>query len=194
MIAEGLSRQLAAAGSIAPAIGGFVPGGASQADVLQAHQVAMSIEYAWKNLFLIEVRSSQAGCERFNLFVTGIDYSPVTLTGESCKIGGSATVGLQSSEPIELRVTTMDEAGGTIKRWFSQQAELTVHTDGTVGLPAEYAVDIVIVHAVLKSETVSYQSAGLFRCASMETSLARSERALQEVQMTFQQLDPFMPR
>lgn len=193
-IAYGLSRQTAALGGIVPALGGSVPGGYSQADALQAHRTSIAIDYAWKNLFLIEISSRQSRFERFNLFVTGIDYSPISLSGEKRIIGSSTSVGLQSSDPIELRVSTMDDAAGTVKSWFAQQAGLAAHVDGTVGLPAEFAIDIVIVHAVVKAGSLSYQDVGLFRCASMDTSQARSERALQEVQMTFQQLDPFMPR
>lgn len=172
-------------------------GGISPAMAKAMHQESMGIEYAQKNLFIIEVSSLIGGdfSSRFNMLASSVDYNPTTITGNKIKIGGATTDSVQSSEPTELTITTLDDSYGSIKAWFNDHAHAVVSSDGTVGLPAFYAIKIKIVHAVIESPLFSlggYEDIGLYRPAVLSLSLSRSEDALQEITMTFSQLDTFM--
>ena len=172
-------------------------GGISPAMAKAMHQESTGIEYAKKNLFIIEVSSLIGGdfSSRFNMLASSVDYSPTTITGNKIKIGGATTDSVQSSEPTELTITTLDDSNGSIKAWFNDHAHAVVSSDGTVGLPAFYAIKIKIVHAVIESSLFSlgaYEDIGLYRPAGLSLSLSRSEDALQEITMTFSQLDTFM--
>jgi len=172
-------------------------GGISPAMAKAMHQESTGIEYAKKNLFIIEVSSLIGGdfSSRFNMLASSVEYSPATITGNKIKIGGATTDSVQSSEPTELSITTLDDSNGSIKAWFNDHAHAVVSSDGTVGLPAYYAIKIKIVHAVIESSLFSlgaYEDIGLYRPASLSISLSRSEDALQEITMTFSQLDTFM--
>lgn len=172
-------------------------GGISPAMAKAMHQESTGIEYAKKNLFIIEVSSLIGGdfSSRFNMLASSVEYSPTTITGNKIKIGGATTDSVQSSEPTELTITTLDDLYGSIKTWFNDHAHAVVSSDGTVGLPAFYAIKIKIVHAVIESSLFSlgaYEDIGLYRPAGLSLSLSRSEDALQEITMTFSQLDTFM--
>jgi len=172
-------------------------GGISPAMAKAMHQESTGIEYAKKNLFIIEVSSLIGGdfSSRFNMLASSVEYSPTTITGNKIKIGGATTDSVQSSEPTELSITTLDDSNGSIKAWFNDHAHAVVSSDGTVGLPAYYAIKIKIVHAIIESSLFSlgaYEDIGLYRPAGLSISLSRSEDALQEITMTFSQLDTFM--
>ncbi len=169
-------------------------GGLSPYEAKQIYQQTASTDYAKKNLFLIEVNSALYGdiSDRFNLFSTDVEYAPSTITAEKRKIGGTTTDSVQSSEPVDLSITTLDDSEGFLRNWFNYHAQKTVHTDGTVGLPAEYAIRIKIVHNFLKPNDYAYQDIGLFRPQNMNLSLSRHDDALQELTMQFSQLDTFM--
>ncbi|QFY43020.1 hypothetical protein F6R98_10665 [Candidatus Methylospira mobilis] len=168
-------------------------GGISMAEARQIYQEAQSTRFAKKNLFLIDVSSRLKGSiSNFNLFVTDIEYAPFTITGEKRRVGSSVLDSVQSGEPVELRITTMDDQAGTLKNWFQAHCMAAVALDGTVGLPEQYAIKIVITHAFIKPASGAYTDTGLYRPANIEFSLSRREDALQEIQMSFSQLDTFM--
>ena len=168
-------------------------GGISMADARQIYQEARSTRFAKKNLFLIDVSSKLKGSiSNFNLFVTDIEYAPFTLTGEKRRVGSSVLDSVQSGEPVELRVTTLDDQAGTLKNWFQAHCMAAVAQDGTVGVPEQYVIKIVITHAFIKPASWAYTDTGLYRPANIEFSLSRREDALQEIQMSFSQLDTFM--
>ncbi len=149
-----------------------------------------------KNLWLIEVSSKLQGdaSQRFNLFATDIEYAPCTIVSEKRKVGGAVVDSVQGSEPVELRMTTLDDQSGSLKKWFVAHHHAAASHDGTVGVPAHYAIRIRIVHAFItaSSNRAGYENVGLFRPASIELGLSRRENGLQEVQMTFSQIDTFM--
>jgi len=151
--------------------------------------------FSKKNLWLIEISSAMGNAsQQFNLFATELDYAPFTISGEKRKVGSASVDSVQSGEPVDLRLTTMDDQSGFVKRWFEAHCAKAAAADGTVGVPGGYAVTIKVVHAFITrgSNSGGYENIGLFRPANMELSLSRREDGLQEVQMVFSQLDTFM--
>jgi hypothetical protein len=188
-VTNGLLSQAQYWGTPTPLFGGISPFEAKQIfDEMQATR------FCRKNLFLIEVQSGYGDySERFNLFCTSLDYAPFTISGEKHKIGAAHADSVNSGDPVELRITTMDDEQGFIKNWFEAHANAAVSKDGTVGVPEQYAIRIAIVHGFITqgSNRGGYESVGWFRPANLELSLARSEQALAEVSMTFAQMDTF---
>ena len=171
-------------------------GGVTPAEALRIYMDARSEPRAKKNLFLIEVSSALLGdaSHRFNLFCTELDYAPLTISGEKHKIGAAHADSVNSSDPVELRITTTDNEDHYIKRWFQDQCYACAASDGTVGLPADYAITIKILHSKITRESSGsdYEDIGLFRPANMEIQLSRREDALQELTLSLVQLDTFM--
>jgi hypothetical protein len=169
-------------------------GGLSPADAKALHKQSMGLAFARKNRFLIEVGSFLSGdvSQRFNLMTSEISYSSATLTGDYKKAGAASVDSVQASEPVELSITVYDDANGTLKNWFNNHAKAVAAIDGTLGLPFYYAIRIKVVHSFVQSTFGAYEDLGLFRPQNMELSLSRREDALQELTMTFKQLDTFM--
>lgn len=187
----GIASQAAYWGSPTPLMGGISP-----TEAQQIHEEARQTEFAKKNLFLVEVSSELQGdvSSRFNLFVTDVEYTPMIISGEKRKVGSAHVDSVNSSDPIELRMTTLDSKDGYIKRWFMQHAGAAAARDGTVSPPAGYAINVRVVHAFVTSGSNQggYEDKGLFRPGSIDLTLSRREDGLEEVQMTFVQLDTFM--
>jgi hypothetical protein len=188
---DGVASQVKYWGTSTPLFGGITP-----AEAKRLHEEIMATRFAKKNLFLIEVSSELMGdvSNRFNLFATDISYSPITIAGEKRRIGSASQDTVQGSDPVEMRITTKDDQAGTIRRWFSAHSAKVAGTDGTVGVPAEYAIKIKIVHAYISRESNrgGYEDIGLFRPANIEVDLSRRDDNLEEIQMSFTQLDTFM--
>jgi hypothetical protein len=68
-----------------------------------------------------------------------------------------------------------------------------VAADGTFGVPASYGITIKVLHAVVNGQNSkdAFTNKGLYRAASYEVQLSRREQAMQEVTLTFTQLDSF---
>lgn len=187
----GVSSQSKYWGAPTPLMGGVSP-----MEAKQIHESLKGQGLARKNLWLIEVSSPLRNdvSQRFNMFATELDYSPLTISGEKRKVGAASVDTVQSSDPIELRLTTMDDKSGFVKQWFEEHCSAAAAANGTVGVPGKYAIKIKVVHGFITqgSNRGGYQNIGLFRPANLEVSLSRREDGLQEVQMTFSQLDTFM--
>lgn len=190
----GLASQTAYWGTPTPLMGGISP-----AEARKIYENMGSQKLAHKNLWLLEVTSWLEGgtkniLDRFNLFATEVDYAPFAVSADKRRIGGAVVDAVQGGEPVELRLTTMDDQDGSIKRWFAAHYGEVCARDGTVGVPANYAITIKVVHAFITraSSRGGYEDIGLFRPANLEISLSRREDGLQELQMTFSQLDTFM--
>lgn len=198
-------------GEIDRLIGGVVGGAASQGrywsganrlyggitprDARQLAATVIATRRAKRNLFLIEVGSPLAGdfSETFNLFCTDVEITPMNVTGDKRRVGGAQIDSPQSSEAVELRITTLDDQQGSLKRWFEEHAAAVAARDGTFGVPASYAITITLRHAFVgDAARAGFSSAGLYRAVSYDNSLSRREDALEEIQMTFTQLDTFM--
>ena len=172
-------------------------GGISPAEARGIYDQIQSTKLGRKNLFLVQVSSPLFGdiSSVFNLFATELDYSPYPVSGEKIKIGAAHIDSVNSSDPTELRITTMDDIYGTLKQWFAGQATRCAAQDGTVGVPADYAIIITVLHSFITEDSGSagYQNIGYYRAANIDTSLSRRDNGLEELQMTFAQLDTFMP-
>ncbi|MFZ4540137.1 hypothetical protein [Propionivibrio sp.] len=189
---SGVASQTAYWGTPTPLFGGISP--------MEARGIAVEMgenRFSKKNLFIIEVSSKLQGAgvmHRFNMFVTELSYAPLTLTGDKIKIGSASVDSVKSSEPVEMRITTLDDHQGTLKRWYSDHHAAAAPEDGTVGHPGDYAIKIKVVHAFITqgSNQGGYEDIGLYRPANIEFTFSRREDGLQELQMTFSQLDTFM--
>jgi len=168
-------------------------GGISPKEAKSIQQEAIRTGRAKKNLFLVRVSSPLMGdfSDEFNLFCTDIEHGPVTLTGDKLKVGATVIDSATGTEVDEIRMTTMDDKKGTIRKWFSAHSDAVASADGTVGVPADYAITITVTHSFV-GDLGGFRTKGLFRPVSYEVSLSRREDALEEVQMTFTQLDTFM--
>lgn len=168
--------------------------GLSPSEAKRIHRQSASTRYGNKNWFLLQVSSQIGGdvSEAFNLMASDIEYAPSTITGDIKKIGSASIDSVQSGEPVDLTLTTMDDARGSIKTWFNSHVQAAVHTDGTLGLPAQYAIRIRIAHHVIQDDSGAYADVGLFRPVNMPLSLSRKEDGLQEIGLQFRQLDTFM--
>lgn len=171
-------------------------GGISPYEAKNICRSMQDIDFGKKNLFLVEVSSALYGgiSKRFNMFITELDYSPQTITGEKRKVGAATIDSVNASEPVELRMTTMDDKSGFIKGWFKDHAFMAASNNGTVGVPGKYAIKIKILHGYITraSNHGGYEDIGFFRPGNIDVSLSRRDDALEEVSMTFSQLDTFI--
>lgn len=160
------------------------------------YQEFIALSRVRKNHFIVQMESKLAGnfSEKLNLFVTDADLNPMNISGEKHRVGGAFVDSPTGAEATEVRLTTMDDKQGTIKRWFEQHCAAVAASDGTFGVPANYAITIRVLHGVVDGEDVTsaFVNKGLYRAANYEVQLSRREQAMQEVTLTFSQLDSFM--
>lgn len=156
----------------------------------------IALDRVRKNHFIVQFSSRIGGdvSDKLNLFITDIDLNPMNISGEKHKVGGAFVDAPTGAEATEVRVTTMDDSAGTIKRWFEQHCTAVVASDGTFGVPASYAIKIKVLHGVVDGQAANnaFENKGLYRAASYEVQLSRREQAMQEITLTFSQLDSFM--
>jgi len=187
----GVASQTMYWGSPTPLFGGISP-----TEARNIYDDMRGQKLAKKNLWLLEVSSRLNGdmSQRFNLFATDVEYEPFIIAGEKRRVGGAVIDAVQGAEPVELRLTTIDDQQGNLKRWFAAHHGTAAARDGTVGVPDSYAITIKVVHAFItrSSNRGGYEDIGMFRPANMAVSLSRREDGLEEVQMSFSQLDTFM--
>jgi hypothetical protein len=174
-------------------------GGISPAEAKQIYDSIRNTPLAKKNLWLLEITSRlnyPLESQRFNLYATEIEFEPCIVVGDKQRVGGAVVDTITGNEAVEMRITTIDDKTGTFKHWFDAHKEAVAHRDGTVGLPNEYAITIKIAHSYITRATAiaggAYEDIGLFRPVNRSTALSRREDGLEEVQMTFAQMDTFM--
>jgi hypothetical protein len=190
---SGVASQAMYWGRPTPLFGGIAP-----IEALRIFESMRGVRYSKKNLFLIEVSSRLLGdwvSEWFNMFATEVDYAPNIISGDKRRVGGAVLDLPQSAEPVEMRITTLDDQFGTIKRWYVNHHAATISQDGTVGVPNDYAIRFRIVHSFVTPESTpfgAYEDKGWFRPSNLETNLSRRDDNLQEIQMTFSQIDTFI--
>ncbi len=182
-----------------PLLGGITP-----AEAKRICAEVQATQYAKKNLFFLEIvdyfpdlgGTQGQTSSLFNMFATSVSVGPNTISGDNHAVGSANIDNVHGSERIELRVTTYDDAAGSIKQWFQTRADLIAHSDGTFGVPADYLVQVRILHAAINDDVMAryggYEEKFIMRCGSLETELNRSEDGLQEVQLSFVQFDTFM--
>jgi hypothetical protein len=172
-------------------------GGVSPHEARKISQRLGSQALTRKNIFYLEITSALGyGAHnmpaKFNMYATDVEYSPFILSGDKQKVGGAPVDLTNGSEPVELSITTYDDDSGTLKRWFSAHHAAAAARDGTIGEPGRYAIHIEVLHGYTQNRLVGYRDIGLFRPENLSISLSRHDDNMEELQMSFTQLDPFM--
>lgn len=172
-------------------------GGVSLATALKMHEEVIRAKHVRKNLFVLEVTSLAEGdmSQLFNLFACDVDYEPFNIASDKQRLGGAVLDMVFGQEPCDLRLTTFDNEAGELKRFFARHHAAAAARDGTVGVPSEYGVRIKVIHGVVSggnSVASAYSDEGLFRVQTLANSQSRREQALEELQVSFTQLDTFM--
>jgi hypothetical protein len=180
-----------------PLLGGLTP--------QEAARIAAEVRagnHARKNLWFIEIRDPNPpkGYEdiskTFNLFATDVNLGPWTISSEAKQIGTAVMDMVTGTERTEMRITTFDDAAGTIRGWFDGKAKQVARSDGTVGLPADYLIGIRLIESAVNDATMQafggYETEFAMRVTSLETELSRGEEGLQQLQLVFTEFDTFM--
>lgn len=171
-------------------------GGLSESNWRDMINEFMSIERSKTNLFHFNATNLQTGtAPAMNMFVMGYQASPMTVRGESVPIGASFYDRVDGVDAAQLRVTTMDDAGGSVKTWFKNLHRAMAPGDGTIGLPMSYLVRVTITHAFPSQESEgaggAYVDSWVMRPGSIEYEGDRRTDGLQELQLSFVQFDGF---
>jgi len=173
-------------------------GGITPMEAQQIYRDMRATQISKKNLFLIEVSSELWGnwiSPIINMFATEVEYSPYIVSAEKRRVNGAVIDSVQGNEPVEIRITTMDDKFGSIKKWYIAHHNICASSDGTVGLPGQYAIRFRVLHSFITDSSAprtAYEDKGWFRPSNIDTSLSRREDAVQEFQMTFSQIDTFI--
>lgn len=171
-------------------------GGITLSNYAKVMEEFQSIDLARKNLFMFSAVNLSAGtAPAMNMFVVDYSYSPFTVRGESVPIGAGSFDRVDGVEAVRLRITTMDDVGGSVKTWFKNLQVAMAPGDGTVGLPMDYLVRTTITHAFAHEDADNAGSAFIdsfiVRPEAIELEGSRREDGLQELQLSFVQFDTF---
>lgn len=177
-------------------------GGATLARARQVHETIRDARLARKNLWFIRVTDPNPPVEGvsaggvIDLLSLEVSYSPLTMAAEKINIGAAVFDRMNGSEPVELSLTVMDDEAGTVKQWFRGKCLQAAHPEGTFGLPAEYCVNIQIVHAIsdpyLDTQSPPYKDFMTMRPQAIQLDLSRREAAMQELVLSFSEFDTFI--
>lgn len=189
---SGSAAQQAIMGRKSPLLGG-----GSLSNAKQLVEKVVLGKHVHKNFFLLEVSSLSEGdfSSAFNLFAVDVSYDAFNITGDKKRVGGALVDTVTGQEAVEMRFTTFDDQSGSLKKFWARHHARAVARDGTVGVPADYALKIKVLHGVIEGgggHSDAYADEGLFRVQTLSTEQSRREDGLQELQMTFSQLDTFM--
>lgn len=157
---------------------------------------------AWANLFHVAIgeltpskEAPQGAGGLLNLLAVDVSFAPCTAPGDVVPIGGANIDHLPASERVELRLTTLDDERGSLKRWFAAKADQAVHRDGTMGLPVDYLVVVAVTHMDPEGQAATsarLRHRWLMRPANMDIELSRGAPELERVQLSFVEFDTFM--
>lgn len=136
----------------------------------------------------------------FDLLAMDVSYGPSTITGDKVPLGSAVMDKVTGTEASEVQITTIDDETGTLKRWFQAKCGQVVNRDGTFNPQGKYAFEMEIVHGIpfdhgttpsLPPERVAraYSDVIRVRPVSIQYEMSRRDQALQELQMTFTQVD-----
>lgn len=183
---------------IGPALGSVVSGArAAVSTVLNGAMGAVNgaLGAAGMGGFGLDNSISGIAAASFDMLAMDVSYG-TSLISDHVQLGSSFIDRPTGRNPTELQITTMDDEAGTLKRWFEGKVEQVAHTDGTMGLPAEYLVTMEIVHAVPSDQVggweAAYSKTVRLRAESLQVDLSRREQALMEHQFLFKAFDSFM--
>lgn len=147
----------------------------------------------------------------WDLLAMGVSFNPIAITGDAVKLGLLQGDSIQQSERVEIRMTFFDNAHGTIKRYLSEKKKQMVNRDGTGNPPSSYVLEILIIHLdqTVGRTMIGGKPIGVFdldeltdgsyiqhryqvRVSTLDIDLNKREDSLQELQVTFTEVDPFM--
>lgn len=170
-------------------------GGISRQAAREIFEKAAKIDYAKKNLWHINVANLRSGqAPDVNFYATDVSYADTQVQGAPVPLGSGHMDTVETISPVELRITSMDDVGGSIKTWFNTLRLSMARPDGTFGLPLDYLVRITIHHAFIEDADNSeraYVDSFIMRPGGIEKELSRREDGLQELQLSFVQFDSF---
>lgn len=147
---------------------------------------------------------------KFDLLAMSVSYNPVAITGDAVKLGMLQGDSIQQSERVEIRMTFLDFSNGTIKRYLIAKKNRMVNKDGTANTPSSYLILLTIHHldqtigtTKIGKKTIGFfdeekllkgsqEQSYLVRVSSLDIDLNKREDSLQELQVTFTQIDQFM--
>lgn len=155
--------------------------------------------------------ASQEPDRVWDLFAMGVSFNPIAITGDAIKLGMLQGDSIQQSERVEIRMTFFDNTIGTIKRYLSAKKNQMINKDGTANPPSNYFINLMIIHLdqTVGTTKIGNKTIGLFdedtlinksyikheyivRVSSLDIDLNKREDSLQELQVTFTEVDPFM--
>lgn len=173
-------------------------GGLTLARYRQLFIDTAQVPKSWKSLFLLQITELQPTAESpsgpapLNLLAIDVSFGPCTMQGDVVAIGGANIDHLSTTDRVEMRVTTLDDARGSVKRWFEAKCDQVAHSDGTFGLPAEYLMRVTVTHMAITPEAVKpdhLQHKYLMRPASVDIELSRRAPELEELTLVMVQFD-----
>lgn len=171
-------------------------GGITLKEARQIFEQHAAIDFAKKNLWCLRITnlSGDAGVD-FNLFATDVNYTAFTVTGDAIHVGTGSFDVVTNSERIEMRVTTLDDATGSVKKWFHDRHDRMCFPDGTLGLPGDYLFRVEVMHAFIHEEAYGADEAFwdtyIMRAGSIDADKSRRDDAMEELQMSFVEFDTF---
>lgn len=131
----------------------------------------------------------------FNLFATDVSYPLAQVDTDPQKVGGAVFSTINGTSLTELRITTLDDKRGTLKKWAKLKAALVVLPNGAIGLPITYLLKVRVMHAFIADDIQNaenaYQDEMVMYVTGVETELSRRDDNLQELQITLTQFDTF---
>ena len=171
-------------------------GGITLKQAREIFEQSAATDFSKRNLWCIRITNLSGGeSPDFNLFATDVSYAPYTITGDAVHVGTGSFDVVTNSERVEMRVTTLDDASGSLKRWFRDRHNRMCHQDGTLGLPIEYLFRVEVMHAFISEQAYgsgeAFWDTYIMRVSGKEIELSRRDDALQEIQMSFVQFDTF---
>lgn len=171
-------------------------GGLTMAEARQLFEQHSSNDFAKKNLWCLRVRNIQGGeALDINMFAVDVSYPGFSVQGDAIQVGSGSFDNVTNSERREMRITTLDDSYGSVKKWFKERHSQMCHADGTFGLPIEYVFRVDVLHAFISEQSDGavdgWVDSFVMRPGMLDFDLSRREDALQELQMTFVQWDTF---
>lgn len=195
--AAALSTSAATSQAKMPKQSNPLSGGISPAQARKLHKQFAATEYAKGCLFFLRIRSLSGGGETadFNFFATSVSYSPSSTAINRTTVGSGNFAVTTNAEAVTMRVTTLDDMAGTVKRWFEAAHGRMCKKNGLYGLPIDYLLSVEVAHAVFSEEAngfdFAYKNKYVMQPANIEYELDRRTDGLQELSMTFEQFSTF---
>lgn len=152
------------------------------------------VKWASQCDYVVQVWQRRSGgliAPLFSALVMSANYPVGSISGSTINVGGLQVATVEGRDNAEISIDSYDYANGDIKRWFEGKVNEVVKPNGLMGLPANYAIMIRIIHGI-RQDKQNYSRLFMCRPASMNASLSTEGTDLERLSMTFAQLDPFM--